>query len=56
VLYEYTENRAHERKVEFELAKTYINRIHGQIKAELESSKGLKRDDSKWKFYQLKCK
>ena len=56
ILYEYTENRAHEKKVEFDLAKTYITRIHAQIKAELESTKGVRCDESKWTFYQLKRK
>jgi hypothetical protein len=40
ILYEYTENRAHEKRVEFELAKAYINRIHSQIKSELEALRG----------------
>jgi hypothetical protein len=32
MLYEYTENRANEKKIEYELIKLYINRIHAQIK------------------------
>lgn len=53
LLYEYTENRAHEHRVEFELAKTYIGRIHAQLRVELAQLGG-GEEDGKWKFYQVK--
>lgn len=56
LLYEYTENRTHEKRAELELVKAYINRIHLRVKAEVERLRGERREESKWRFYQIKRK